>query len=52
LVAAEVGQLIIVDDDKVELHNLQRQILHGHGNMGKAKVESARERLKAINFMN
>lgn len=49
LASAGVGRLGIVDSDVVELNNLQRQILHSTQNVGRPKVESARERLKAVN---
>lgn len=49
LAAAGVGRLGIVDSDVVELNNLQRQILHSISTVGKPKVESARERLSALN---
>ena len=49
LASAGVGKVGIVDSDKVELNNLQRQIIHSTKNVGKLKVESARERLLAIN---
>ena len=49
LAAAGVGTLGIVDFDDVDASNLQRQILHGTAGMGRPKVESARDRLKAIN---
>jgi molybdopterin/thiamine biosynthesis adenylyltransferase len=49
LAAAGVGHVIIADDDRVELTNLQRQILHGHGDLDRLKVESARDSLFAIN---
>lgn len=49
LASAGVGKLGIVDSDAVELNNLQRQILHSTQNVGKPKVESAKERLNAIN---
>lgn len=49
LACAGVGKIGIADSDKVELRNLQRQILHCTKNIGKAKVESAQEKLKALN---
>ena len=49
LAAAGVGRLLIVDQDKVELSNLQRQILHQTGDIGRAKVESARRGIEALN---
>ena len=49
LAAAGVGTLGIVDDDDVDASNLQRQILHDSAGTGRPKVESARDRLKAIN---
>jgi molybdopterin/thiamine biosynthesis adenylyltransferase/rhodanese-related sulfurtransferase len=49
LAAAGVGTLGIVDDDDVDASNLQRQILHDTAGMGRPKVESARDRVKAIN---
>jgi molybdopterin/thiamine biosynthesis adenylyltransferase/rhodanese-related sulfurtransferase len=49
LAAAGVGHLGIVDADEVELSNLQRQVLHGTRDVGRAKVTSARERLRDLN---
>ena len=49
LTAAGVGKIGIADSDTVELSNLQRQILHQTGSIGKPKVESARETLQALN---
>lgn len=49
LAAAGVGCLGIVDSDVVELSNLQRQVLHGTGDVGRTKVESAAERLRLLN---
>ena len=49
LAAAGVGTLGLVDFDAVEYSNLQRQILHGTKDVGRSKLESARERLADIN---
>jgi adenylyltransferase/sulfurtransferase len=49
LAAAGVGTIGIVDDDRVDITNLQRQIVHATQNVGAPKVESARETLAAIN---
>jgi molybdopterin/thiamine biosynthesis adenylyltransferase/molybdopterin converting factor small subunit len=49
LAAAGVGTLGVVDFDAVDLSNLHRQILHGHSNIGRPKVESARDRLADVN---
>jgi len=49
LAAAGVGHLRLVDDDVVERSNLQRQILHTEASIGAPKVDSARERLAALN---
>ncbi len=49
LAAAGVGTLGILDFDRVDLTNLQRQILHGTADVGRPKVESAVDRLRAIN---
>jgi sulfur-carrier protein adenylyltransferase/sulfurtransferase len=49
LAAAGVGTLGIVDFDRVDLSNLQRQLLHDTDDVGRAKVESARERLGELN---
>jgi molybdopterin/thiamine biosynthesis adenylyltransferase/rhodanese-related sulfurtransferase len=49
LAAAGVGRLGLVDDDTVALSNLQRQVIHGTGNVGRAKLESAAERLRDLN---
>lgn len=49
LASAGVGHLILADFDVVELSNLQRQIIHGNSDIGKAKVDSAYETLKALN---
>src|SRR6267378_4402471 len=49
LAAAGVGTIGIVDFDDVDLSNLQRQILHGTKDVGRSKLESARDRLRDIN---
>jgi thiazole biosynthesis adenylyltransferase ThiF len=49
LAAAGVGTIGIADSDAVELSNLQRQILHATSDIGRAKTESAAERLRGIN---
>ena len=49
LAAAGVGRLGIVDFDTVDITNLQRQIVHGTEDIGRAKVESAVDRLGSIN---
>jgi adenylyltransferase/sulfurtransferase len=49
LAAAGVGTIGIVDFDDVDLSNLQRQILHGTKDIGRSKLESARDRLRDAN---
>jgi len=49
LVAAGVGTLTLCDPDRVDLTNLQRQILYATADIGAPKVEAARARLAAIN---
>ena len=49
LAAAGVGTLGIIDDDRVELSNLQRQVLHSVTTLGEKKVDSAKERLAELN---
>lgn len=49
LAAAGIGTLGVADFDRVEEHNLQRQILHTAGAVRQPKAESARERLSALN---
>lgn len=49
LAAAGVGRIGIVDNDRVELSNLQRQVLHSVQRIDRPKVESAREQLLALN---
>lgn len=49
LASAGIGHLIFSDDDRVDLSNLQRQILHGTPDIGRGKTESAAARLEAMN---
>ena len=49
LAAAGVGTIGIADADEVDLSNLQRQIIHSTQDVGKAKVQSAKDTMEAIN---
>jgi len=49
LAAAGIGRLTIADSDKVDLTNLQRQILYRTDSVGAVKVEAARDALNAVN---
>src|SRR5438477_8891633 len=49
LAAAGVGTIGFVDDDRVALSNLHRQLLHGTNDVGRPKTDSARDRLAAAN---
>lgn len=49
LAAAGVGKIGLVDFDRVEASNLQRQILYGTSDVGRPKLEAARERLTDLN---
>lgn len=49
LAAAGVGTLGLIDDDRVEESNLQRQVLYGQSDVGRPKIEAATERLGEIN---
>lgn len=49
LAAAGIGHLTLVDDDRVSIGNLQRQILYDTPSVGRLKVDVARERLTALN---
>ena len=49
LAAAGVGTIGIIDDDVVDLSNLQRQVIHGVGDVGRPKIESARDAIAELN---
>jgi molybdopterin/thiamine biosynthesis adenylyltransferase/rhodanese-related sulfurtransferase len=49
LAAAGVGRIGIVDFDVVDHSNLQRQVIHGTPDVGRLKLDSARDRLNALN---
>lgn len=49
LAAAGVGSLGLLDDDRVERSNLQRQIIHGEASLGKSKPHSASQRIADLN---
>jgi molybdopterin/thiamine biosynthesis adenylyltransferase/rhodanese-related sulfurtransferase len=49
LAAAGVGTIGIIDDDAVDLSNLQRQVIHGVADVGRPKIESARDAIAALN---
>ena len=49
LAAAGVGELVLVDFDRVDLSNLQRQIVHNSERIGTLKVDSAEQTLKLLN---
>jgi molybdopterin/thiamine biosynthesis adenylyltransferase/rhodanese-related sulfurtransferase len=49
LAAAGIGTIGLVDFDVVDLSNLQRQIIHTNADIGRPKIDSAEEKLKAIN---
>ena len=48
LAAAGIGHLTIIDDDIVDISNLQRQVLHDSTWVGRAKTESAKARIEAL----
>lgn len=49
MAAAGVGTIGVIDDDRVDLSNLQRQVIHGTASIGEPKVESARKTIADIN---
>jgi len=49
LAATGIGRIGIVDNDKVEKSNLQRQIIHETNTIGNQKIDSAKERIKKLN---
>jgi len=49
LAAAGIGRLGIVDDDVVDGSNLQRQVVHGTADVGRAKTDSAAESVRRLN---
>jgi molybdopterin/thiamine biosynthesis adenylyltransferase/rhodanese-related sulfurtransferase len=49
LAAAGIGRMGLVDYDVVDFSNLQRQILHGTDDVGRKKINSAKDRIKAVN---
>ncbi len=49
LAAAGIGRLGLVDGDVVDFSNLQRQILHGTKDVGRKKLNSAKERIREVN---
>ncbi|MDD1794593.1 molybdopterin-synthase adenylyltransferase MoeB [Enterovibrio sp. ZSDZ42] len=49
LAAAGIGKITLIDDDRVELSNLQRQVLHNDSTIGELKVESAAKALRVLN---
>lgn len=48
LAAAGIGRITVVDDDEVDLGNLHRQVIHSVPDVGRPKVESARDRLAGL----
>ncbi len=49
LTAAGIGMIRVIDHDRVTLSNLNRQILHGEGDIGRKKVDSALTKLRNLN---
>ncbi|MEM7155030.1 MAG: ThiF family adenylyltransferase [Myxococcota bacterium] len=50
LSAAEASRVLVLDHDRVESHNLQRQVLYDIGDVGAPKVEAAKRRLPALDI--
>ena len=48
LAAAGIGTIVLIDDDDVDLSNLHRQIIHGVGDVGRPKLDSATESIHAV----
>ena len=49
LASAGIGQIVLADNDRIEMSNLQRQILHTSDRIGELKAESGRQTLHALN---
>ena len=49
LAAAGIGELTLIDFDKVSLSNLQRQILYNNNDIGRLKIDAARDHLISLN---
>ena len=49
LAAAGIGEIGIVDFDRVDISNLQRQIIHNQSDVGKSKAQSAKEKVLQLN---
>ena len=49
IAAAGIGKIGIADDDKVEISNLQRQVIHNNSEIGNYKTDSAERRIKNLN---
>jgi len=49
IAAAGIGKIGIIDNDKVEISNLQRQIIHNNSEIGNYKTDSAAKRIKELN---
>ena len=49
IAAAGIGKIGIADNDKVEISNLQRQVIHNNSELGKYKTNSAERRIKELN---